>query len=86
MTDFGWHYPPGVTGNELEIAGPDYEIESDIPCPKCGEEQMECGYKHQRWLACGSCNEVTEIDQSLDGPDPDDQWDRKVERQIEGHE
>ena len=32
------NYPPGVTGNEYEIAGPDYEKESDIPCPKCKQK------------------------------------------------
>ena len=32
MADFGWSYPPGVTGLEPEIAG------SDEPCPNCGTD------------------------------------------------
>jgi len=29
MTDFGWYYPPGVTGNEPQISG-------EWPCEVCG--------------------------------------------------
>ena len=33
------NYPPGVTGNEYAIAGPDGDgIEVDIECPECGTE------------------------------------------------
>ena len=28
MPDFGWNYPPGVTGNEYAIAGADYEYDA----------------------------------------------------------
>lgn len=28
----GWNYPPGVTGNEWQIVGPD---EREVECPDC---------------------------------------------------
>lgn len=31
------NYPPGVTGNEFEIAGPDKEWEIERECPVCAE-------------------------------------------------
>ncbi len=31
-TTFGWNYPPGVTGREYAIAGPDYEQEEHREC------------------------------------------------------
>ena len=46
------NYPPGVTGNELEIAGPDYEEELDERCTSCGETQVELGYGRKRWIVC----------------------------------
>ena len=49
---FGWSYPPGVTGNEYAIAGPDYEEESDVLCGDCGGETMELGDDRDRWVAC----------------------------------
>jgi hypothetical protein len=30
------NYPPGVTGNEYEISGPDCEWEEQRECPLCG--------------------------------------------------
>lgn len=32
------NYPPGVTGNEYQIAGPDWEQEDHRYCPECGYE------------------------------------------------
>ena len=46
------NYPPGVTGNEFAIAGPDYERESGLTCPDCGDELTELGYRGDRWLSC----------------------------------
>jgi hypothetical protein len=31
-TDFGWSYPPGVSGREYEIAGPDWAGEVHRTC------------------------------------------------------
>ena len=64
MSNFGWDFPPGVTGNEPEIAGwPE--------CPKCGGSDLVDfaeGYK------CMECGHVEES-----GPDPDDERDRRLE-------
>ena len=46
------NYPPGVTGNEFEIAGPDYEQEYPTPCPKCGAEMLQQGYGYKHWVDC----------------------------------
>ena len=45
-------YPPGVTGNEYEIAGPDSEKELDELCSICNETQVELSYGHKRWIVC----------------------------------
>lgn len=54
-------YPLGVTGNEYDIAGPDYEVESDARCPfvdmhgeSCGAETFEQGYGDRSWLVCNA--------------------------------
>ena len=53
---FGWSYPPGVSGNEYAIAGPDYEQEfEERSCPECGSELMEHGYRRERWVTCTRC-------------------------------
>jgi ribosomal protein L37AE/L43A len=49
-------YPPGVTGREYEIAGPDYEKETDERCPECGSSMTELGYSSEYWLACDHCD------------------------------
>ena len=56
--NFGWDYPPGVTGNEYAIAGPDYDQEKEGVCPKCGDTGClsEQGYRGQRWVVCCSCD------------------------------
>ena len=50
------NYPPGVTGNEYEIAGPDYEQESNEVCPECQGRMMERGYHGEKWLSCCECS------------------------------
>lgn len=52
------NYPPGVTGNEYEIAGPDYEREIDGECPECGEDGtlMAVGYRSDHWTVCSACD------------------------------
>jgi hypothetical protein len=47
-------YPPGVSGNEYAIAGPDSETEmpSEV-CDKCGVTGMTLvTYRYDAWLAC----------------------------------
>ena len=72
---FGWDYPPGVTGNEFEIAGPSYEKESEKLCPDCGGPTMEVGYGDlvggamSRWLACIQFEHTTDLEPLEDDPD-----------------
>ena len=56
MSKFPSNYPPGVTGNEYEIAGPDFERDYPEPCPRCGGQQVEQGYRGERWVFCADCN------------------------------
>ena len=77
------NFPPGVTGNEYAIAGPDYEKESDIPCPKCGDETIEQGYHWDRWIYCVECDLVTEIEDDP-GDDPDRKYDEERDRKMLG--
>lgn len=62
MANFGWNYPPGVTGSEYEIAGPDYEKELDDLCPECDGYLLEQGYRHDRWILCSLCDYQKEIE------------------------
>jgi len=77
------NYPPGVTGNEYAIAGPDYEEESDLPCPKCGKPTLEQRYRHDRWLVCEN-DHTTGLEPLDEGPDPDRAHDEAVERRLFG--
>lgn len=49
------NYPPGVSGNEYEIAGPDYEREVDGECPNGHASLVEQGYHGRRWQICTDC-------------------------------
>lgn len=56
------NYPPGVTGNEYEIAGPSWTGIMDIECPSCGyegEADAE-GYGMERWAFC-ECGETVDL-------------------------
>ena len=75
------NYPPGVTGSEYEIAGPDYEREVDENCKVCGSPQMEQGYRGERWLVC-SDGHVTDLERLE--PDPDSKYDLLREEQWDG--
>ncbi|KKK89081.1 hypothetical protein LCGC14_2736690 [marine sediment metagenome] len=79
MSLFGWDYPPGVTGNEYEIAGPDHEEESEEPCTQCGAPTMEQGYGGERWLVCDN-DHVEDIERMED--DPDRLYDEMRDRQM----
>lgn len=75
------NYPPGVMGNEYEIAGPDYEKEiDDRLCPTCGSPLMEEGYRGERWEVCSDGHEFGL--EPLE-PDPDRQYDLKREEQFD---
>lgn len=51
------HYPPGVTGAEYAVAGPDWEEEEEEWCQCCGQPRRGVlqGYAGERWFLCGSC-------------------------------
>lgn len=51
---FGWSYPPGVTGMEFAIAGPDREVEEEHECPRCHRVGivLVAEYRHSRWANC----------------------------------
>ncbi len=67
------NYPPGVTGNEYQIAGPDFETEFyEYPCPQCVAQLMILGYQHQRWVACPSCGFQEDLNFDVDYDEPDD--------------
>lgn len=57
-----------LSGYELEIAGPDYERETDEPCTelapagsrpqadaRCDGRMIEQGYRGSRWKVCSEC-------------------------------
>jgi len=87
----GFNLPDGVTGNEFQIAGPDYERESDELCEvmvtsvdwatgdpvdmECGEPCMEIGYGFEHWLQC-EAGHITELPDVEYEPDPDEAYDR----------
>lgn len=69
---FGWDYPPGVTEGELAIAGPDYEHETNKPCPyinrwdeagepvelECGKPMTAWGYGSSHYLVCDDGHQI----------------------------
>jgi ribosomal protein S27AE len=55
------NYPPGVSGNEYEIAGPDYQRDHPEPCPKCGGHMLAEGYKRDHWIICVDCNSTFDL-------------------------
>lgn len=63
------NYPPGVSGNEFAIAGPDYEREYEESCPACLEILYEYGYKKDRWVTCLYCDYICDLE-PLDKTDP----------------
>ena len=85
MVDFGWNYPPGVTGNEYEIAGPDSEWEAEHYCEKCEKTTVfSCeSFRGQRSGICGECD--SDID--LGHIDDDIDWDnvREEKEDLERH-
>lgn len=78
------NYPPGVTGNEFEIAGPDFEGDTPRPCPECGGEMYEIGFQGARWWTCEGCGHEAESPATHDPGDPwadsDDARDRLLDR------
>lgn len=53
------NYPPGVTGNEFEIAGPDWEDDMLVRCCDCGWAGMATvwAYRGETYWECPECGE-----------------------------
>lgn len=51
------NYPPGVTGNEYEIVGPDREFETFRECESCEIVSWVdvTGYGWEEWWRCPKC-------------------------------
>ncbi len=69
-------YPPGVTGAEYAIAGPDSERDGHELCGHCGRDGdgLIQSHRSDRWFVCDRCGETT----ALEWPEPD--WDEENER------
>lgn len=66
MPDFGWNYPPGVTGMEREIQG------GGPPCATCGHDYEDHSMTEDTEFCSGSndngreecnCGEYIELDE-----------------------
>jgi hypothetical protein len=87
----GGYYPPGVTGREFAIAGPDAErevpAEEGIECPGCGRSDhvIELRYGDDGWYVCeadgcdgrefGNHSVAEELEFARDGVDLADECD-----------
>lgn len=51
------NFPPGVTGNEYEISGPDEERQEDRFCSQCDDDTPHNVYRYrlQLWGECIPC-------------------------------
>lgn len=49
--NFGWNFPPGVSGNEIEIAGADWEGEIERSCDQTDVEIAVLGPESRDLLA-----------------------------------
>jgi predicted RNA-binding Zn-ribbon protein involved in translation (DUF1610 family) len=48
-------YPPGATGTEYELTGPESELLQPAPCPRCGERELVRLEHHDTgsaWVVC----------------------------------
>ena len=71
----GWNLPPGVTGAEFAIAGPDAEYEDVHWCTACDREAsgLVQSYRSDAWFSCDTCGAQTLVNPIAAGlvPDPD---------------
>jgi hypothetical protein len=79
------NYPPGVTGNEYAIAGPDsdWEEKMDVKCENDECEKVDepqevvvsgesyAGTNYYTW-DCPLCSHAHDFEREEEGPDPDD--------------
>jgi len=55
------NYPAGVSGDEYAIAGPDWEVDLGIDCPRCLCPFIGVAYGSDRWALC-ECRSIYEIE------------------------
>lgn len=58
------NYPPGVTGNEYAISGPDFEKEEERMCAKCERTTLHFIAGHHDigvWAECEVCHIETDL-------------------------
>ena len=81
MANMGWNYPPGVTGNEYEIAGPDKEWEEEFYCEECDKDIIfHCeSFQKQRSGICGECDSAIDIGST----DDDIDWEGIAEQKAD---
>lgn len=80
------NYPPGVTGREIEISGPDNEWAETRECKQCDEDtEHECWshHDHGAYARCTVCDEQHEIPDDEFGPDPDAERDMRYDSMLE---
>lgn len=76
------NYPPGVTGREYEIAGPDSEDDEEATCRYCEAHGWATilRYGGQAWFICEACGKQNDLDPETlmhAGPDPDALYDQR---------
>lgn len=77
------NYPPGVTGNELQIAGPAWESVELIDCPECSSTVKADAWGHGgvAHFTCPVCAHEWGVSEEDLEPDPYDAWrDAELER------
>lgn len=59
-----WNLPPGMTGAEYEVAGPESEEEQVVWCPECGQDRpgLVRSYGPDSRFTCDVCQRGSDID------------------------
>lgn len=75
-------YPPGVTGNEFEIAGPDWEAEEVHFCFHCDKVQdhIVTGFDGMVWKTCQFCLREDVVTEEYE---PEPRFDDSRQEEIE---
>ncbi len=60
----GWNLPPGVTGQEPEIAGPDTEEDQLVWCSFCGTDRrgLVQTFGPNATFTCDTCGRRSDVD------------------------
>lgn len=65
------NYPPGVSGNEYEIAGPSWTGTVEAECEECGDAGLMDAEGHgwERWAYCENGHVIQLPDEEYDPPE-----------------